>query len=322
MALVISGKDLEGLFGQPASMDLLLEVISETLRACSRGKITSQGGFPLPLADGKRNFRVLTASLPNAGVVLRTYPLFTGAKDSHCNLLFDGQTGDLLALIAGGELNVWRTGAPAGIACRLLAKRDARVLGLLGSGRQAKGQLLAIRSAMPSLEKIRVFSPNDEHRTRFARQMSSWLEIQVEAVDHARQAVEGADIVDLATNARLPVLESNWISAGALIISIGSGQLPRELVCRSRVFTSSKEELLNFRPPREPYSTMNATGIWSANQSIEVGEVSLGRQQGRQSQSEVILFELVGMPAWDAAASAWAYHWALDHKSGTFFSLA
>jgi alanine dehydrogenase len=322
MALVISGKDLEQLFSQPASMDLLLEVMSQTLRAQSRGEITSQGGFPLPLGDGKRNFRVLTAALPNTGAVLRIYPLFAGARDAHCNLLFDGQTGDLLALIAGGELNVWRTGAPAGIACRLLARRDAKVLGLLGSGRQAKGQLLAIRRAAPSLDKVRVFSPNEEHRKHFARRMSSWLGIEVEAVNHARAAVDGADVVDIATNSRAPVLESEWISAGALVISIASGQLPRELVTRSRVFVSSKEELLNFRPPREPYTAMLATAIWSADRSSELGGVVLGKQPGRQNESEVILFELLGMPAWDAAASAWAYHWALDHKAGTPFSLA
>jgi len=322
MALVISGNDLEGLFSQPASMDLLVEVISETLRAHSRGEITSQEGFLLPVGDGKRNFRVLTATLPSAGAVLRIYPLFAGARDAHCNLLFDGQTGDLLALIAGGELNVWRTGAPAGIACRLLARRDAKVLGLLGSGRQAKGQLLAIRRAAPSVEKVRVFSPNKERRTYFAEQMSSWLEIEVEAVDHARAAVEGAGVVDVATNSRVPVLESNWISPGALVISIGSGQLPQELVARSRVLVSSKEELLNFRPPREPYTAMIATGIWSAAQTIELGEVIRAKQPGRQTESEMIVFELLGMPAWDAAASAWAYHWALDHKTGTQFSLA
>jgi alanine dehydrogenase len=322
MALLISGTDLKGLFGKPSSMDSLVEVISETLRAHGRGEIPSQGGFPLPLGDGKKNFRVLTAIVPNAGMVMRTYPLFAGAKDAHSNLLFDGQTGDLLALIAGDELTIWRTGAPAGIACRLLAPPEAKVLALLGSGRQAKGQLLATRRAVPSLEAVRVFSPNEEHRKHFAQQMSAWLEIEIAAVDNAWAAVEGADIVDVATSARHPVLESRWVSRGALVISIGNGQLPQELVAGSRVFVSSKDELSNFKPPRQPYTTLIEGGTWSHDQTTELSEVLLGKKPARQDESEIILFELLGMPAWDAAASAWAYRWALDHRTGTVFSMA
>jgi alanine dehydrogenase len=322
MALLISGTDLKELFGKPSSMDFLMEVISETFRAHSRGEIASQGGFSLPLVDGKKNFRVLTATVPNAGTVLRTYPLFAGTKDAHLNLLLDGQTGDLLAVIAGAELNVWRTGAPAGIACRLLARPEAKVLALLGSGRQAKGQILAIRHALPSLETVRVFSPNEERRKRFAREMSAWLGIEVAAVDDARAAVDRAEVIDLATNSRVPVIESDCIPSGTLVISIGSGQLPPELVARARVFVSSRDELLSFRPPRQPYSAMMGAGRWSAATAVELGEVLLGKQAGRQDEKEVILFELLGMAAWDAAASSWAYHWALDHRAGTPFSLA
>lgn len=323
MPLILSGKDLEPLLSDPASMDSLRETIEEVLRAHQRGEVASQGGFSLPMADGKRSFRVITASLPGAGEVLRINPQFLGAKDTHCNVLFDAQSGELLAVIAGDELNIWRTGSPAGIASRTLARPGAKTLGILGSGRQARGQLLAVHRAVATLGKVRVYSPTEEHRTTFANKMTAWLGIAVEAVDHPRAAVEGAEIVSLATSSRATVLESDWISSGTLIISITSGQLPPELICRSRVIVSWKEEVLQGKPSREPYASMIAAKKWSGDQIAgELGGVILGNVVGRRNASEIIVFESVGMPAWDAASAAWAYRWATDHQTGTVFSLA
>ncbi len=323
MPLILSARDLEPLLGNPASMDSLRETIEEVLRAQQRGAIASQGGFSLPMADGKRNFRVVTASLSGAGEVMRINPQFSGATGTHFNILFDSESGDLLAIIAGDELNIWRTGAPAGIAGRALARRGAKGLGLLGSGRQARGQLLAVYRAVPSLERVRVFSPTAEHRTTFARKMTDWLGIAVDAADSPRAAVEGADILSLATNSRTTVLDADWVSAGALISTITSGQLPAELVARSRVIVTWKEEVLQGKPAREPYASMIAAKQWSGDQIAgELGEVILGKVAGRQNENEIIIFESVGMPAWDAASAAWAYRWAMEHKAGTSFSLA
>jgi ornithine cyclodeaminase/alanine dehydrogenase-like protein (mu-crystallin family) len=321
--LILSEKDLEPLLSNPASMDSLRETIEEVLRAHQRGEVASQGGFSLPMADGKRSFRVITASLPGAGEVMRINPQFFGAKGTHCNILFDAQSGELLAVIAGDELNIWRTGSPAGIAGRTLARPGAKTLCILGSGRQARGQLLAIYRAVATLERVRVYSPTDEHRKNFAKKMTAWLGIAVEAVDHPRAAVEGAEIVSLATSSRAAVLETEWISSGALIISITSGQLPPELIGRSRVIVSWKDEVLQGRPPREPYASLITAKKWSGDQiGGELGGVILGNVVGRRNESEIIIFESVGMPAWDAATAAWAYRWATDHQAGTIFSLA
>lgn len=323
MALLLTEKDLAPLFSNPASMEGLLETIEEVLRVHQRGEITGQGGFPLPMADGKRNFRIITASLPGAGELVRVNPQFRGAKDANLILLFDAQSGGLLALMPGSELNVWRTGTPAGIAGRTLARRGAKLVGLLGSGRQARGQLISIRQAMPSLERVRVFSPTQENRKAFTEKMTSWLGIEVTAVDDPRRVVEGADIVSVATSSRSPVLESDWISPGTLVISITSGQLPEKLVARSRVIASWKEEVLEGTPPRQPYASMIASGSWSGDKiAAELGEVLLGKVPGRRNDQEVIVFELTGMPAWDVATAAWVYRWALQHKVGTSFSLA
>jgi alanine dehydrogenase len=322
MALVLSGKDLEPLFADPPSMDGLVAVIEETLRAHQRGEIAAQRGFPLPMPDGKRNLRVITASLPAAGPVVRIHPQFPAANESHVILLFDAQSGELMAIVAGRELNVWRTGAPAGIASRYLARPGAEHLGLLGTGRQARGQLLAIRRAVPSLKRTRVFSPTEEHRVAFAEKMGRWLGVEVEAVANPRAALEGADIVGLATSSRACVLDSDWVRPGALVISITSGQVPEGLVACARVIVSWREEVLHGNPPRQPYASMIASGSWSGDRIAgELGEVILGRVAGYRDENEITLFELVGMPAWDSAASAWVYRWARERGVGKAFSL-
>ena len=322
MPIILSEKDLAPLFRGPAAMDGLLVCIEKSLHAFNSGAVAGQVRLETSLTDRNKKYRITTSAVPGAGQGMRISALFRGAKDSYFILLFDEERGDLLAMIAGTSLNVWRTGAPAGVASQYLAPAEADTLGLVGSGRQAHGQLLAMRRALPALKKVKVFSPTRDHRLAFAKEMSEWLDIDVEAVDHPRAAVEHAPIVSLATSFRSPVIEPEWIKPGALVVSITSGQLPRETVRNSRVIVSWKEEVLGGEAPRQPYAAMIADGSWSAEDIAgELGEVLLGKVPGRQKESETIVFESVGMSLWDSTAAAWAYRWALEQKVGMPFLL-
>jgi ornithine cyclodeaminase/alanine dehydrogenase-like protein (mu-crystallin family) len=323
MPIILSEKDLVPLYSNPAAMDGLLDCIEDSMRSFNSGKVAGQVRLETSLTDLQKKFRITTSAVPRAGQGMRISALFRGAKDAYFILLFDGERGDLLALVAGTALNVWRTGAPAGVASRYLAAKGADVLGLIGSGRQARGQILAIRRALPALKKVRIFSPTDAHRRSFAKEMSTWLDVDVEAVDGPRAAVENAPIVSLATSSRAEVIEPEWIAPGAFVVSITSGQLPRETVQNSRVIVSWKEELLAGEVPRQPYAAMIADGTWRAGKIAgELGEVILGKIPPRKTESETVVFESVGMSLWDSTATAWAYRWALEQKVGTPFSLA
>ena len=322
MPIILSEKDLTPLYRDPAAMDDLLVLIEQSLRAFNNGTVAGQVRLETSLTDRNKKYRITTSAVPGAGQGMRISALFRGAKDSYFILLFDDERGDLLALLAGTALNVWRTGAPAGVASKYLAPAEADWLGLIGSGRQARGQLLAIRRALPELRKVHVFSPTRDHRVAFAKEMSAWLDIDVEAVDSPRAAVEHAPIVSLATSFRAPIIEPDWIKPGALVVSITSGQLPRETVKKSRLIVSWKEELLGGEAPRQPYASMIADGSWSAGEIAgELGEVLLSKGPGRRKEDETIVFESVGMSLWDSTAAAWVYRWALEHKIGTPFSL-
>ncbi len=322
MPILLGEKDLALLLSDPSNMDGLLVCIEESLRAFNSGAVAGQVRLETSLTNPKKKYRITTSAVPGAGQGMRVSALFRGARDAYFILLFDEDRGDLLALVAGTALNVWRTGAPAGVASQYLAPAEADTLGLIGSGRQAGGQLLAIRRALPSLRRVRVFSPTREHRESFAKSMSSWLGVEVEAVDSPRKAVEHAPIVSLATSCRSTIIEPDWIESGALVISITSGQLPAETVKNSRVIVSWKEEVLGGEAPRQPYAAMIAEGSWSGDDiAAELGEVLLGKVTARRNESETIVFESVGMSLWDSTAAAWACRWALEHQVGMSFSL-
>jgi ornithine cyclodeaminase/alanine dehydrogenase-like protein (mu-crystallin family) len=322
MAIILSEKDLAPLLANPIHMDGLLELIEESLRAFNRGSIAGQVRLETSLFDADKKYRITTSAVPGAGQGMRISALFRGPKDAYFILLFDGERGDLLAVIAGRDLNVWRTGAPAGVASRYLAPKGADSLGIIGSGRQARGQLIAIRRALPHLNKVKVFSRTKENRDAFAKEMSAWLDVNIEAVDDARSAVVDSPIVSLATSSRSTVIEPQWISPGALVISITSGQLPRDTVKNSRVIVSWREEVLGGEGPRQPYRAMIADGSWSADKIVgELGEVILEKIPAREKEGETVLFESAGMSAWDTTTAAWAYRWAMEQKIGTAFSL-
>ena len=322
MPILLSEKDLAPLYRQAANMDALLPLIEASLADFNSAKVAGQARVETCLLEPKNKYRIMTSAVPGAGQGMRISALFRGAKDAYFIVLFDGESGDLLAILAGKSLNVWRTGAPGGVACKYLAPKGADTLGLIGSGRQARGQIIAMARALPSLQKVKVFSSTKEHRESFARSMSDFVKIDVEAVDSARSAVENQPIVSLATSSRSSVVDPSWIAPGALVVSITSGQLPRETVVNSRVIVSWKEEVLGGEAPRQPYTAMIADGTWSAEQIAgELGDVILGKIPGRVHDNQTVVFESVGMAIWDTVAAGWAYRWAAEQAAGMRFSL-
>jgi alanine dehydrogenase len=237
-------------------------------------------------------------------------------------MLFDSRNGALLAMMAGDDLNVFRTEVPAGVAARYLARSNSKVVGMLGSGRQARGQLIMLRHTLPALETVRVYSPTPEHRVAFALEMTERLGMPVEAVGDPRAALAGADVIGVTSNANAPVFETGWVKPGALILSIAAGQVPPDLVPAARVVVSSLVDVAGPGAKREPYTSLITSGAWDPLTAVEMVDVITGAAPGRTSDEETILYEMPGMGAWDTAIFHWVYRWATDHAIGTPFHLS
>ena len=229
------------------------------------------------------------------------------ARDSHQGavLLFDTETGGLLAMIDASSITAIRTAAVSGLATRLLAGEGAGDLAILGSGVQASAHLEAMRTVR-SLRRVRVCSSSLSRAQAFARHHEPTLGLSIEAKATAKEAVVGADLICTATPAREPVLFSDWISAGAHINAVGAcfaaaRELDTAAVVRSRLYVDRRESAL---AESSDFLIPKAEGAIGDDHIVgEIGDILRGRVAARRSADEVTLFKSLGIAVEDLAAA-------------------
>jgi len=140
-------------------------------------------------------------------------------------LLVSTRNGEPLAFINDGVLQHMRVGAGAGLGAKYLARDDAHVVGMLGSGGMARTFLEAF-CCVRDIKQCRVYSPTPANREAFAMEMTARLNVDVQAVESAREAVRGADIVSSATDAMAPVYDADWIEPGMHVTNVGFHEVP------------------------------------------------------------------------------------------------
>jgi alanine dehydrogenase len=251
--------------------------------------------------------------------------VFGNPPHTRAFLLFDGVTRQMLALMDYGVLNSLRVGAIAGVAGRHLAPAGARVMGLIGSGWQAGPQVVAMLKAVPGLESIRVYSPTRENRERFAKQMSQQLEVAIEPVDSVREALDGADVVDLCApghfDLREPLFEPDWVKPGSLVISMASSQCTEAFVASARVVATSYALLME-TAPKPPYDALIGAGRFGEDDVTELASVVVEGAQPRRAASDTVLYELTGGSFHDLFIATWGYEWARSRRLGVPFDLS
>jgi alanine dehydrogenase len=146
-------------------------------------------------------------------------------------LLISTRNAEPLAFINDGVLQHMRVGGGAGIGAKYLARADAAVVGMLGSGGMARTYLDAFR-CVRDIRLCKVYSPNPAHREAFAHEMSRRFNIEVRAVDSAREAVRGADILSSCTDSMAPVYDADWIENGMHVTNLGRREMPDAAVER------------------------------------------------------------------------------------------
>jgi ornithine cyclodeaminase/alanine dehydrogenase-like protein (mu-crystallin family) len=201
-------------------------------------------------------------------------------------LLFDIETLVPLAIVHDGELQRMRVGATSALAARALARRDARVAAVIGAGWQAAAQVAGLREVR-ELDEIRVFSTTRERLESFAR------EHDARPVESAREAIDGADVVALATNAYEPVLDASWLEPGQHVGSVQGHELDDATLERADlvVVRSREEATFHYAPGHAPLAAAERKRLDRRAPStvVELGEVLTGAA-GRRSPDDVTLF--------------------------------
>jgi ornithine cyclodeaminase/alanine dehydrogenase-like protein (mu-crystallin family) len=321
-AVLLTASDLQPLRDDPNAMRGALDAVEAAIVAHYQGKVRQ--GRLVDRVPGE--FEGIRVSLLSGDGLLSGMRVFGNPPHTRAFLLFDGVTRALMALMDCGVLNSMRVGATAGVAVRHLAPAGAKRMGLLGSGWQAPPQVSAMRAAMPTLESVRVYSPTPEHREAFARKMSAWLELEVEPVGSAQEALRDADVVDLCApghfDVREPLFEPDWVKPGALVISMAPNQYSAEFVQGARIVAASWENLAEEPAPRPPYDRLIESGAFTREHVTPLGAVIADGANPRRSAQETVAYHLEGGTVQDLFLATWGYEWARSQGLGKPFDLS
>ena len=287
-------------------MDELIPAMAGALRDLSLGKVEQPMRLVLPVAEHKGFFGAMPAYGGALGAKLVTfYPNNKDVPTHHAMiLLFRPETGEPLVTMDGRLITEMRTAAVSAVATDVLARADASVLAILGSGVQARSHLEALRTVR-KFREVRVWSPRNS--IEFARQFS------VSAAASAEEAVRGADVIVVVTSATTPVLMGEWLSPGAHINAVGATrptwrELDDDVLRKARIYVESREAAM-----KESGDIIAAGHIFG-----EIGEVVAGSKPGRESDEEITLFKSVGVAVEDIVAANLVYQRSEigDQKSG------
>ncbi|WP_301102623.1 ornithine cyclodeaminase family protein [Propionivibrio sp.] len=297
MSLFLSETDVRQLLTMP----MAIEAVEEAHRELALGHAVDipRQRTRLP----QTALHILQGALPEHDAI--GYKAYTSNRSGVRFLVhvFSASTGVLRVVLEANLLGMMRTGAASGVATRWLARPDAEILGVFGSGWQSAGHIEAIAAVRP-LRRVKVFARNPERLKAFCVQMSERLEIEVVPASSAEETVCGSDIVSTVTTSATPLFDAKWLSPGTHINAAGSNSLIRREVSEdvlsvtSLIVVDSMESALKEAGDLLP---MLEKGRLNERTLIELGAVITGRHPGRSTPAEITLFESQGMAIQDLA---------------------
>jgi len=312
MTLLLTEHDVENLL----TMEMALEAVETAFRELGNGNATNHARRRVPIKNGLLHY--MASAAPSHNIFgLKIYPA-TSMGANFLIPLYHYETAKLAALIEADYLGKMRTGAASGVATKYLARPEAKVLGLIGSGGQARTQMQAICAVRP-IERVLVFSRSVEKRQQFAQENQGTVAAEIVAVESAREAVESADVVATITNSATPVFEGAWLKPGTHINAAGSNHLKRREIDGETVRRSSRIAVDMLEQAQQECGDLAAAiteGITAWEAVVELAEVVSGKASGRTSESEITLFESHGLSVWDVLTAATVYERAVQTSVG------
>ncbi len=261
---------------------------------------------------------VMAGGLPSRGYFGFKYYSVTRDKVRFWFHLLDAKSGELVAVFQANGLGQRRTGAASGVATEYLARRDAAVVGIVGTGWQAESQLEAM-GAVRSLREVRCYGREPARRRSFASKMAERLNVHVWDVETAERAVRDADIVITATDSREPVLHGSWLAKGTHVNAMGSNrpdarEIDDDAVSRSTCILCDSLEQAKMEAGDLILPVSKGTLRWE--QVHELGEVVAGKIHGRTGAEDITLFKSLGIALEDVAVGSFVYEKARKEGIG------
>ncbi len=301
-------------------LDALVDALADAHRDLSGGAASMPPRIAALVQEREGLLGAMPSYLPSAGLACKLVSLFPHNRDRETHqaviCVFDPENGTPLALMDGTYITAARTAAGSALATRLLAREDAEVLALVGTGVQARSHARAI-ARVRNFSEIRVAGRDAAKAEALAAELGS----TARAAASYEEAIRGADVVAATTHASEPVVRRAWVSPGAHVNSVGLNPAGRELdealVAEALLVVESRDSAL--APP--PAGAPELAGIDVARVHAELGELVAGSKPGRTSEDEITLYKSVGVAIQDAAAAALVLAAAKERSVGTQLQL-
>jgi alanine dehydrogenase len=315
-ALFLTSDDVSGL-ADPAEF---VDVVRDGYRQRGEGA-PADPRTKLVNPDPPGFFTTYAAVLPDTGTMGGyMYSAGFGGRDAwFMTPIFDAESGEPLALLDGASLNPFKTGAVGAVGVDALAREDATTCAIIGSGAQARGQLRAT-ATVRDLETVWVYSPTKENREAFAGEMDRLLDASVGAVASADAAVESADVVITATNAREPVFDGHLLDPGTHVTAMGQysasrRELDAETIAKSKYVPDLRDRVTT--DAGSFIAAMEEGLIDEDHVHAELGEVVAGVEPGRDDDEEITVFDSGGTAIETVAGATLLYERAKERGLGS-----
>lgn len=317
MALLLREQDVERLLDMPTTLD----AVEEVLRHHGEDRAPNQPRRRVFVPGGVMH--VMSGGMPGWGVMgLKAYTAVKG-KVRFVVLLFSTETGELLAIVEADKLGQMRTGAASGVATKYMAREDASIAGLFGTGWQARTQLEAV-CAVRKIREVRAYGRDPERRRKFCGEMEKLLGCTVRPAEAPEQVVKGADIVITITSSKDPVLEGRLLERGQHLNVAGSNRIQNREVDDEAIRRADRlvvDQIEDAKIESGDLAGPVERGITSWDRMHELGAVVCGKVPGRVRPDEITLFKSNGLAIEDVAAAWKVLERARAQGAGTEVSI-
>lgn len=314
-------------------LDALIDALADAMADLSAGRASVPDRIAALVPERDALLAAMPGYVPSLGALVSKlvslFPRNAGsAIPTHQAVIavFDPETGSPVALIDGTEITAVRTGACSALSVRLLAREDASVLAVLGTGVQARSHARAVVRVRP-ISEVRVAGRDPQKVDALAAELAPELGLPVRAVGSYQEALQDADIVCATTHALEPVVRREWLAPGTHVTSVGYNPAGRELdnqtVVDALVCVESRRAALAPVPAGSNDLTQPIRDglITPDHVHAELGELVAGTSSGRASAGQITLYKSVGVAVQDAAAAALVLTVARDTSAGREFTL-
>ena len=326
MTRILSRQDVEAVLDMKDTIDIL----EKAFKDLATGNAVMPQRTPIPSPDYGGVALFMPAYLKGMGALgAKVVTVYKDNPSKHnlptvlgTIILLDDKTGAPVAIMDGGYLTAMRTGGVAGLATRLLSRKDAHVHTMFGTGGMARTHAWAVDKAR-DIKKLILYSIDPkEKRESFRDSLKNIIKCDIVLADDPVKAVKESDIVTLITSAKDPIVDGDWFKPGTHINGNGSHapamrELDTKTVQRSKIVCdfvdACKAEAGDFMIPAN-------AGEWSWDKVHgSLGDVITAKIPGRENDNEITLFKSVGLAIQDISAAYHVYQKAIEKNVGLEF---